>query len=946
MNTDYNIGPVTGITASDQARLHIGHHIKNNVENHVYLHESQLSPAERSRLREDALLSSLVFDGMTDRERAVSDTCEHTFEWAFEEKLRRKDYYYEYVAGSNPLPVWLSRENGMFFITGKAGSGKSTFMRYLASHHMTRTRLQEWARSNESSLLVVSHFFWCSGRKMQSSREGLWRNLLFLVLKQYRELIPLMFSQRLQDDVLNLQYLREQSWERRDIVDALSQLPIHLYRQKLVMCLFIDGLDEFEGDESTLMAEIRHLLASPLIKICASSRPRNRFESAFGSENHQWKLALHDHTRNDIAELARSQLYGDQSFALVVQNVKHRAAFIRNIEQRAEGVFLWAVLVVREIIREIGNGGDMNDLKATLYMLPSALGGNEGLFQRIIERSDPRHRKYMARLLLLTLHLETRLHWGTRPPYPLTWRSVYFMTQEWKGIHYPNRGCLQLDDKYRKPWQYLTHLNATQRPRCCEIFLECYSGNLGSHLEGLSCDVDMKLLEEDAQRQVRRWCPDFLSTGSQAFFLEPRHESVGDSFPTPASLKLSHRSIRDYIRTSEVQKNLVALAGDDFDPALTLCDSWLALSRLQTSATTVPYESQLFLRAAVEIDNSSRDYVRSSLRLYESLHFAERAHVRSAHVIQESPGRTAAYWALQHCDSSPYGRYDLVGGCCIGTEQQYHAWFLAVLAVQGVIWYVDEEWAKIPASASQDMGSIILAALVVMRPSWQKSTDHRSALVRQLLISGVSPNSIYRWSFRSRLDQSHGHNHRRIEYDLTLWQVFIRMMPLIWAESNDHWIVWILDTMETLLVFGGIDVECTLPGKHKSLLSAMEGDATNFHWEKHGPRLQSILANHGLLTSEERTLAELSHLTTLSAAPIRRTHAFRRKDDAESNGKSLQSFSFHASDCRQTTATAFPLSSLGEASMLSTRISDPPVGTLCKSNFAFATDLGKGSAPF
>lgn len=844
MPRTWNIGSVTGATASDQARLHIGHH----VENHVYLDETQLSPSERRRLREDAILSSLIFDRMTDRKRAVDNACESTFDWAFKDSLPREHWWTD--EKPNMLRTWLSQEHGSFFVVGKAGSGKSTFMKYLTSHVRTHELLKCWARATDSSLLVASHFFWCSGSKIQSSQEGLWRSILFEVLKQHRKLISCMFCHLLEDGLLSLPYLRGRSWERSDLVNALSQLPHLLSGQKLVVCLFIDGLDEFEGDESMLVAEMKQLLVSPRIKICASSRPRNLFESAFCGKDNQWRLALHVHTRNDIAELVRTRLYGDQGFLLVIQSEKHRASFIDKIEERAEGVFLWAVLVVREINRETGRGGDMNDLEATLDMLPSDLTGSEGLFQRIIERSEPKHRKYMARFLLLMLYAQTRAECSTQSMYR---HGAYFIFQKWNGTDSISQGCLRLEGKYREPWQNQHHSENTEQQSCCGIFMECHTGESGSHTNGTFCNVNMKLLWKDAQRQINRWCPDFVNTADTDI------------------IQFSHRSVGDYLRIPEVQQNLACLAEEDFDPAPMFCYSWLAQSRLRESVTAGYsfVDTKYFLDLVLELDKTHREFARSSLRTFEQLHIADCTH--PAHVPHGKCKRTPAYWAFRHCKFQWNDRYELVGGCTISMEQQYHAWFLAVLAVEGGSWYVEEEWRRIPTSARQDVGSIILAALIVTQPSRRASTDQLSDLVKNLLSSGVSLVSLYTWGYR----RSPLRSLRPYEEDqprsgcymdhwvLDHWQVFIHMMPIVWEATESSWITWILDTLETLLDFDNT-VQLSLPDKYKSVFSATRyvlRRNLNPHselyqqWKTQGPRLQSILASRRLLTREERKLA-------------------------------------------------------------------------------------------
>lgn len=52
------------------------------------------------------------------------------------------------------LDTWLSSGNGIFHISGKLGSGKSTLMKFLCDHELAKTKLEEWAGWCASSQLV------------------------------------------------------------------------------------------------------------------------------------------------------------------------------------------------------------------------------------------------------------------------------------------------------------------------------------------------------------------------------------------------------------------------------------------------------------------------------------------------------------------------------------------------------------------------------------------------------------------------------------------------------------------------------------------------------------------------------------------------------------------------------------------------------------------------
>jgi hypothetical protein len=185
---------ISNLNTSDQARVHIGHH--NEYHDHRYYgDESHLSLAERQRKREDAILSSLSFANMNARERVIDSPCDGTFNWIFDEQVTERDDWRK-KSIRNLMSRWLEHEHGMFFIVGKAGSGKSTLMRFLAGHRHTSTLLRSWARRQQCVLVVCAHYLWCSGSQLQCSQEGLWRSILHAIAKSDRKIASAMFADR------------------------------------------------------------------------------------------------------------------------------------------------------------------------------------------------------------------------------------------------------------------------------------------------------------------------------------------------------------------------------------------------------------------------------------------------------------------------------------------------------------------------------------------------------------------------------------------------------------------------------------------------------------------------------------------------------------------------------------------------------------------------------
>jgi polynucleotide 5'-kinase involved in rRNA processing len=78
------------------------------------------------------------------RLETVPDHHKETFEWLLDETAQSED---EYCHGPiRELFIgWLSSGKGIFHISGKLGSGKSTLMKYLCCEARTKAELTKWA---------------------------------------------------------------------------------------------------------------------------------------------------------------------------------------------------------------------------------------------------------------------------------------------------------------------------------------------------------------------------------------------------------------------------------------------------------------------------------------------------------------------------------------------------------------------------------------------------------------------------------------------------------------------------------------------------------------------------------------------------------------------------------------------------------------------------------
>ncbi|KUI59127.1 hypothetical protein VP1G_06406 [Cytospora mali] len=277
---------------------------------------------------------------------------------------------------------WLRVGNGVFYISGKAGAGKSTLMKYLTQEEKTLRELHAWAGSDGKQLILTRFFFWNSGDQLQRSLEGMYRSILWDILRQFPNLIPHVFpdiwSAAISTKHKNTRHHPSFHVELKDLYAALDRI---FTSQKIgnqhKLCIFIDGVDEFDGDYWSLSKAISSWSAAAHIKFCISSRPYNEFERIFASDPSR-HFRLHEMTRQDMFRFVRSEFRDDERSAAIRADTYHYYSLLEEIVERSDGIFLWIHLVTYEMLKAMGNQYSLAQLHQRLNDIPKGL---YGLFQ-------------------------------------------------------------------------------------------------------------------------------------------------------------------------------------------------------------------------------------------------------------------------------------------------------------------------------------------------------------------------------------------------------------------------------------------------------------------------------------------------------------------------------------------------------------------------------------
>ncbi|KAI3316766.1 hypothetical protein HD806DRAFT_516636 [Xylariaceae sp. AK1471] len=439
------------------------------------------------RLVEDAVLDHLQFRRMGAREAEVREAHENTCAWIFEK---------------TQFTSWLREGQGLYWIEGKAGCGKSTLMKLIHQDSRTKKALGAWC--GPCSLITESYFFWLGGTDLQKNQEGLLRSLLHGILSKRRDLISRtfpavydtmktrLFVNNQRPDIFftcdesgcgelftqpsQLQQHQKTAHGKQPIPGrqpsashpsdycgtlSLTELKSALLSvtgelpTDLKLCFFIDGLDEYYGNHRDIIDLFRLLVTrSKNMKVVVSSRPEAVFVESL---RHYPKLKMENLTRSNIDKYVRSKLL-DHEWMASLSDGDHDGVekLFDSIVSKACGVFLWVYLVVRSLIEGLDDGSSLSELYQITEDYPGEI---EPAYDHMLDRMNPRYRAQGMQLLLLASTVQ-----ATEGGLPTLLR-LWYMTQE------PS-SCFTASIQKHSPDKLREILESSQkrlRTRCCGL---------------------------------------------------------------------------------------------------------------------------------------------------------------------------------------------------------------------------------------------------------------------------------------------------------------------------------------------------------------------------------------------------------------------------------------------------------------------------------------------
>jgi hypothetical protein len=295
-------------------------------------------------------LQSLYFREMDNRQDEVNRATDNTCAWLLKHQTFQE---------------WLYQNRGLLWIAGKPGAGKSTLLKHAFRNI---TNIEPAAVPNK--VLLISFFFHGRGTELQKTPLGLFRTILHQLLAK----APSSFSDLVQTFKERCDTMgnpgEKWNWrlaELQDIIEA--SLPKIL--GKYSIRIFVDALDECQREAAIeVVKRFQNLIlkapsTSSLFSICFTCR-----HYPILVLDHIPKIYVERENNDDIATYIRRELKDNEG------------QLADTIISRAQGVFQWVFLVVKQVSILKGEGKTTKQIKTRIQQIPQDL---DNLYRKLLK---------------------------------------------------------------------------------------------------------------------------------------------------------------------------------------------------------------------------------------------------------------------------------------------------------------------------------------------------------------------------------------------------------------------------------------------------------------------------------------------------------------------------------------------------------------------------------
>ncbi|KAF3937074.1 hypothetical protein ABW19_dt0204540 [Dactylella cylindrospora] len=362
-----------------------------------------LTPEEFFAIEKEACLQTLTFANAEAHLHNISEAHPRTCDWFFSTA--------EFVR-------WRERVdcldyNGVLWIKGHPGTGKSTLMKHTFIH-CTSTKILD-------DSIIAAYFFNARGDSLEKTPFGMLRSLVHQLLEQepylYERFVPVFRRKQSKYGA------KRWEWCEAELKKfLLVEIPNYENRP---LILLVDALDECrESDVRHVVAFLEELSIAAIgtgakVSICLSSRHYPPIDMMKRLALVLEDMGGHD---DDIEKYVSAKLArGDQD----VQ---------KSILAKASGIFMWVVLIVA-MLNKAYDEGNIRAMRQTLEEVPNDL---DEMFKRLLEGGDASRQD-------TTLLLE----WVLFAQRPLTPEELYFAVMagnQRKKLSGWNKEELAIDD--------------------------------------------------------------------------------------------------------------------------------------------------------------------------------------------------------------------------------------------------------------------------------------------------------------------------------------------------------------------------------------------------------------------------------------------------------------------------------------------------------------------